>query len=41
LDKGFIFELGLKVLLNVLYDLAKKKIKHFGFFKGEIVVINL
>jgi len=40
LDRGFIFEFGLKVPLGVPCGLAKE-VKHFGFFRGEIVIINL
>ena len=40
LDRGFIFKLGLKVPLGIPYSLAKE-VEHFGFFRGEIVIINL
>ena len=40
LDRGLIFKFSLKVILGILYSLTKD-IKHFGFIKGEIVIINI
>jgi len=39
LDRGIVLELGLKVLLGVPYG-STKEVKHFGFFRKEIVIIN-
>ena len=39
LDKGIVLKFGLKVLLGISYSLTKE-IKHFGFFKKEMVIIN-
>ena len=40
LDRGLILKLGLKVPLSVPYSLAKE-VEHFGFFRKEIVVVNV
>jgi len=40
LDRGIILKLGLKVLLGVPYGLTKE-VKHFGFFRKEIVIVNI
>ena len=40
LDRGLVFKLSLKVTLGIPYSLTKD-IKHFGFIKGEIVIINI
>jgi len=40
LNRGIIFKLGLKVPLGVPYGLTKE-IKHFGFFRKEMVVVNI
>ena len=40
LDRELIFELGLKVTLDIPYSLTKKA-EHFGFIKREIVIINI
>jgi len=39
LDKGVVLKLGLKVPLGVPSS-STKKVKHFGFFRKEIVIIN-
>jgi hypothetical protein len=39
LDRGLVLKLGLKVPLGVPYSLTKE-VKHFSFFKKEIVVVN-
>ena len=38
-DRGIILKLSLKVPLGVPYGLTKK-VKHFGFFRKEIVMVN-
>ena len=38
-DRGIILKLGLKVLLSVPCG-STKEVKHFGFFRKEIVVVN-
>jgi hypothetical protein len=38
-DRRFILEFSLKVTLGIFYSLIKD-IKHLGFFKEEIVIIN-
>jgi hypothetical protein len=38
-DRRFILKFSLKVILSISYSLTKD-IKHLGFFKKEIVVIN-
>jgi len=38
-DRGIVLKLGLKVVLGVPYSLTKE-VKHFGFFRKEIVVVN-
>ena len=40
LDRGLVLKLYLKIILGIPYSLTKD-IKHFGFIKGEIVVINM
>ena len=40
LNRRLIFKLSLKVLLGIPYSLTKD-IEHFGFFKKEIVVVNI
>ena len=40
LNRGFVLKLGLKVLLGVPYSLIKE-VEHFGFFRQEIVVVNM
>jgi len=39
LDKGVILKLGLKAPLGVPSGLTKE-VKHFSFFKKEIVIVN-
>ena len=39
-DRGIILKLSLKVPLGIPYGLAKE-VEHFGFFGGEVVIINL
>jgi len=39
LDKGIVLKLGLKVPLGVPSGLTKK-VKHFSFFRKEIVIVN-
>jgi len=39
-DREIILKLSLKVLLGVPYGLTKE-VKHFGFFRKEIVVVNI
>ena len=39
LDRGLVLELGLKVPLSVPSG-STKEVKHFSFFKKEIVIIN-
>ena len=39
LDRGLIFKLSLKVIIGIPYNLTKD-VKHFGFIKGEIVIID-
>jgi len=38
-DRGIVLKLGLKVPLGVPYS-STKEVKHFGFFRKEIVIIN-
>ena len=38
-DRGLILKFGLKVILGIFCSLTKD-IKHFGFIRGEIVIIN-
>ena len=40
LDRGLVLKLGLKVILSIPYSLTKD-IEHFGFVRGEIVIINI
>ena len=40
LNKRLVFKFSLKILLGVPYSLTKD-IKHFSFFKKEIVVVNI
>jgi len=40
LNRGIVLKLGLKVLLGVPYSLTKK-VKHFGFFKKKIIMVNI
>jgi len=40
MDKRLIFKLDLKVPLGIPYNLIKN-IKHFNFFKEEIIIINM
>ena len=40
LNRRFVFKLSLKVLLSVPCSLIKN-IEHFGFFKKEIVIVNI
>ena len=40
LDRGLILKFSLKVTLGILYSLTKD-VEHFGFIKGEIVIINI
>ena len=40
LNKRLVLKLSLEVLLGVPYSLTKD-IEHFGFFKKEIVVVNI
>ena len=40
LNRRLILKLSLKVLLGVPYSLTKD-IKHFSFFKKEIVIVNI
>ena len=39
LDRGLILKFSLKVMLGISYSLTKN-VEHFGFIKGEIVIIN-
>ena len=39
LDRGLILKFSLKVMLGIPYSLTKD-IKHFGFIRGEMVIIN-
>ena len=39
LDRRLVLKLSLKVILGIPYNLTKD-IEHFGFVRGEIVVIN-
>jgi hypothetical protein len=39
-DRKFILKFSLKVILGIFYNLTKD-IEHLGFFKEEIVVINI
>ena len=38
-DRGLVLKFGLKVMLGISYNLTKD-IEHFGFIRGEIVIIN-
>ena len=40
LNRGIVFKFGLKVSLGIPYSLTKE-IKHFSFFKKEMVIINI
>jgi len=40
LNRRLVLELGLKVLLGVPNGLTKE-VKHFGFLRGEIVIVNI
>ena len=40
LDRGLVLKLSLKILLGIPYSLTKE-VEHFGFFRKEIVVVNL
>ncbi len=40
LDKGIILKFGLKVPLGVPYS-STKKVKHFSFFRKEMVIVNI
>jgi hypothetical protein len=39
-DRRFVLKFSLKVMLGISYSLTKD-IEHLGFFKEEIVVINM
>ena len=39
-DRGIVFKLSLKVLLGIPYSLTKE-VEHFGFFRKEIVIVNM
>jgi hypothetical protein len=39
-DRRFVLKFSLKVILGISYSLIKD-IEHLGFFKEEIVVINI
>ena len=39
LDRGLILKFGLKVTLGISCSLTKD-IEHFGFIRGEMVIIN-
>jgi len=39
-DRGIILKLGLKVPLGIPYGLTKE-VEHFGFFRKEIVMVNI
>ena len=39
LDRGLVLKLGLKVPLGVPSG-STKEVKHFGFFRKEIVIVN-
>ena len=39
-DRRFVLKFSLKVTLGISYSLTKD-IEHFGFFKKEIVIINM
>jgi len=39
LDRGVVLKLGLKVPLGVPSSLTKE-VKHFGFLRKEIVIVN-
>jgi hypothetical protein len=39
-DRRFILKFSLKVILGISYSLIKD-IKHLGFFKEEMIVINI
>ena len=39
MDKGVVLKFGLKVTLGISYSLTKK-VKHLGFFRGEMVIVN-
>jgi len=38
-DRGVVLKLGLKVPLGVPSS-STKEVKHFGFFRKEIVIVN-
>ena len=40
LDRGLVLKLSLKVLLGVPNSLTKE-VEYFGFFRKEIVVVNI
>jgi hypothetical protein len=40
LDRGIVLKLGLKVPLGVPYSLTKE-VEYFGFFRKEIVIVNV
>jgi len=40
LDRGIVLKLGLKVPLGIPCSLTKE-VEHFGFFRKEIVVVNV
>ena len=39
LDRGLVLKFSLKVMLGIPYSLTKD-IEHFGFIRGEMVIIN-
>ena len=39
LNRGIVLKLGLKELLGIPYNLTKE-VKHFGFFRKEIIMVN-
>jgi len=40
LDRGLVLKLSLKVPLGVPSGLTKE-VKHFGFFRKEIIIVNV
>ena len=40
LNRKFVLKFSLKVLLSIPYSLTKN-IKHFSFFKKEIIIVNI
>jgi len=39
-NRRLVLKLGLEVLLGVPNSLTKE-VEHFGFFRGEIVIVNI